>query len=276
MPQRILDRPVFIIAMPRSGSTLLFDLLRAHEDVRAWETEAYPPWVAVDPTVATGPQGDAFDPGAVDDTAWRRAEWALHEGVMRRGLRERHGRVRYRLVEKTPANVIRVAALAQMFPDALFIHLTRDAPQNIASLLEGREKGLAVRGWPAKHGYDWHFLMPPAWLGHVDDSPAQQFAWQWQVGNQTAIDDLDAVTRSRWARVKYEDLIADAPRMLDDLLAFSYLPPSAAVDAAAARLAPSQVVLSAPDEDKWRDRAAEIAPILPGLRALRERLGYAI
>ncbi len=274
MPRRILDRPVFIIAVPRSGSTLLFDLLRAHEGARAWDTEAYPPWVAVDTTVATGPRGDAFDPAAVDDTAWRRAEWALHEGVMRGGLRERHGRVRYRLVEKTPANVIRVAALATMFPDALFIHLTRDAPQNIASLLEGREKRLAVRGWPAKHGYDWHFLMPPAWLGHVDHSPAAQFAWQWLVGNQTAVDDLDAVPRSRWARIRYEDLISDAPQMLDDLLAFSYLPPSARVSEAAAKLAPSQAVLSAPDEDKWGARAAEIEPVLPALEQLRRRLGY--
>jgi hypothetical protein len=161
-----------------------------------------------------------------------------------------------------------------MFPDALFVHLTRDAPQNIASLLEGREQGLAVRGWPAKHDYEWHFLMPPGWLGHVDDSPAAQFAWQWQVGNQTAVDDLDTVTRSRWCRIKYEDLIVDAPRMLDDLLAFSYLPTSKHVTEAAARLAPSQVTLSAPDEDKWRARAAEIAPVLPPLAPLRTALGY--
>jgi hypothetical protein len=274
MPRRILDRPVFIIAMPRSGSTLLFDLLRAHEGVRAWETEAYPPWKAVDPTVASSPRGDAFDPGALDESAWRRAEWSLHEGVTRRGLRERRGRVRYRLVEKTPANVIRVAALAQMFPDALFIHLTRDAPQNIASMLEGREKKLAVRDWPAKQNVEWHFLMPPGFVDHAHDSPVAQFAWQWQVGNQTAIDDLEAVTRSRWCRIKYEDLISDAPRMLDDLLAFSYLPPSRAVDEAAAQLAPSQAVLSAPDETKWRNREREIAPVLPGLRQLRGRLGY--
>lgn len=260
--------------MPRSGSTLLFDLLRAHEDVRSWETEAYPPWQAVDPTVATGARGDAFDPAALDEPAWRRAEWALHEGVKRRGFRERRGRVRYRLVEKTPANIIRVAALGQMFPDALFIHLTRDVPQNIASMLEGRDKRLAVRGWPATHDYEWHFLMPPGWLGRVDDAPPQQFAWQWQVGNQTAIDDLDAIPRSRWARIKYEDLIADAPRMLDDLLAFSYLPPSRAVDKAAGALAPSQAVLSAPDEQKWRERASEIEPVLAPLAALRRTLGY--
>jgi hypothetical protein len=271
---RILDRPVFIIAMPRSGSTLLFDVLRRHEDVRAWENEAYPPWVAVDPTVATGPNGDAFDPDTLDDDAARRAEWSLHEGVMRRGWREKRGRVRYRLVEKTPPNVLRVAALDAMFPDAVFIHLTRDAPQSIASMLEGRDRGLSVRAWPRKHGHEWHFLMAPGWLGHLDDSPAAQFAWQWQVGNQTAVDDLAQIARSRWCRIKYEEFVVNAPRMVDDLLSFCYLPRSKAVTAAADKLAPSAVTLSAPDDDKWRARAHEIEPVLAGLARLRKTLGY--
>ncbi|MEY2471708.1 MAG: hypothetical protein QOK28_1037 [Actinomycetota bacterium] len=272
--RRILDRPVFVIAMPRSGSTLLFDVLRAHEGVRAWENEAYPPWVAVDPSVATGARGDAFDPDALDDTAWRRAEWSLHEGVMRRGLMERRGRVRYRLIDKTPPNVLRAGALDAMFPDALFIHLTRDAPQSIASMLEGRERGLSVRAWPQKHGHEWHFLMAPGWLGHLDDSPAEQFAWQWWVGNQTAVDDLERIPRSRWCRIKYEDFVANAPRMVDDLLAFCYLKPSAAVTEAAKKLAPSAVTLSAPSDDKWRARAAEIEPVLKPLAPLRRILGY--
>jgi len=272
--RRILDRPVFVVAMPRSGSTLLFDLLRAHEGVRAWENEAYPPWAAVDPNVSTGPRGDAFDPDALDDGAWRRAEWSLHEGVMRSGWREKHGRVRYRLVEKTPANVLRVRALHRMFPDALFIHLVRDAPPSIASMLEGRERGLATRGWPEKHGHEWHFLMPPGWLGRLDLSPAAQFAWQWEVGNQTALDDLADVARSRWCRIKYEDLIADAPRMMEDLLTFCYLPPSEAVARAATDLTPTAATLSAPDDNKWRARAADIEPVLPSLAPLRKMLGY--
>lgn len=271
---RILDRPVFIIAMPRSGSTLLFDVLRRHEAVRAWENEAYPPWVAVDPTVATGPNGDAFAPEALDEGASRRAEWSLHAGVMRRGWREKRGRVRYRLIEKTPPNILRVRALDAMFPDAVFIHLTRDAPQSIASMLEGRDRGLSVRAWPQKHGHEWHFLMAPGWLGHLDDSPAGQFAWQWQVGNQTAVDDLAQIARSRWCRVKYEDFVAHAPAMVDDLLSFCYLPRSAAVTTAAEKLAPSAVTLSAPSDDKWRARANEIEPVLPRLAALRAELGY--
>ena len=269
--RRILDRPVFVIALPRSGSTLLFDVLRAHEGVRAWDSEAYPPFAAVDPSVGTGARGDAFDPGCVDDTAWRRCEWAFHEGVMGGGWRERRGRVRYRLVDKTPPNVLRVRALAAMFPDALFVHLVRDAPQSIASMIEGRERGLSVRGWPARNGMDWHFLMPPGWMDHLDDSPAQQFAWQWQVGTQTPLDDLAGL---RSMRVRYEDFIADAPRVVDEIVAFAQLPPSPAVTRAAQELAVNDVSLSAPDRNKWLARASAIEPVLPPLTALRQTLGY--
>jgi hypothetical protein len=177
-------------------------------------------------------------------------------------------------VEKTPANVIRVAALHEMFPDAFFIYLTRDAPQNIASLLEGREKGLAARGWAKARGYDWHFLMPVGWMDHVDEPPAAQFAWQWQVGNQTALDDFANLPTNRWRRVRYEDLVADAQVVLADLLAFCELAPSPAVTRAATEMAPSRVTLSAPDSSKWLARADEIGPVLPGLASMRARLGY--
>ncbi len=105
MNGRIFDRPVCIIAMPRSGSTLLFDLLAHHRDLRSWGDEAYPAWAAVDPSVA-GEQGDAFDPVALDDGARRRAEWTMHEGVIRHhgaGLADKRGLREYRLPEKTPA-----------------------------------------------------------------------------------------------------------------------------------------------------------------------------
>lgn len=273
--RRILDRPIFVIAMPRSGSTLLFDILRAHEELRSWDTEAYPAWAAVDPHVATGERGDAFDPARLDASARRRCEWALHQRVWRQGRwRERKGWVRYRFVEKTPANVIRVQALDTMFPDALFVHLTRDAPASIASMLEGRERRLAVRGWPSRQGVEWHFLMPPGWRQHVAEPPAAQFAWQWLEGNNTAADDLARIPPERRCRVRYEDLLDDAPARAAELVRFAGLTPSRRVREAATALAPSAATLSAPHRDKWRSRVDEIEPHLAPLAALRRRLGY--
>ena len=271
---RYFDRPVFVIAMPRSGSTLLFDLLAAHEDVWSWGDEAYPPWAAVDPAVGSGAEGDVFRV-PVDAAAALRAAAVLHGGVVAAsrdmGWLRRKGIRPYRLVEKTPANVIRVAALAQMWPDARFIHLTRDAPSNIASLLEGRDAGLAIRDWPKRNGMDWHFLMPPGWQGHLHDAPAEQFAWQWEVGNESALEDLDGLDH---ARVRYEDLVANPIEVIADLLTFAALSPSAAVARAVEEMAPSKHTLSAPRDGKWREREAEIAPVLRPLAGLRRALGY--
>lgn len=265
------DRPLFIIAMPRSGSTLLFDLLASHEQLRSWGDEAYPPWRAIDPALGSGERGDAFDPATLDATARRRAEAEMHAGV-----NAHHGETRrpFRLLDKTPPNVLRVAALAALWPDAYFVHLVRDAPASIASMLEGRERRLAVRDWPQRQGIDWHFLMPPGWLEHVQEAPAAQFAWQWEVGNRTATDDLAAVAPDRWLRLRYEDLIAAPGREVAAVLDLAGLQRSSRIDSAVAAMAPTKHTLSAPSSAKWRERAEEIEPVLEPLAELRSRYRY--
>jgi hypothetical protein len=260
---RLFERPVFIIAMPRSGSTLLFDLLKVHPKLASWGDEAYPPWSAVDPELGSGPQGDALRSATPDAAAYER--------VMQQGVIAHHGRVpwRSRLLDKTPPSVLRVPALQSMFPDAVFIHLVRDAPDNIASLLEGRDQRLAVRDWPHRNGMEWHFLMPPGWTDHLGEAPAQQFAWQWEVGTGTPLRDL-----SDCARIRYEDLVAQPEEAVEDLLEYAGLRMSREVLSACRAMAPSKHTLSAPAPDKWRERAAEIEPVLDGLAELRRELGY--
>lgn len=261
---RRFERPVFIIAMPRSGSTLLFDLLKPHHKLYSWGDEAYPPWRAVDPEVG-GEYGDAFRPGSLLNANGVQA--AFLEGVV-----AHHGRAprRYQLLDKTPPNVLRVPELSEMFPDAVFIHLVRDAPDNIASLLEGREKGLGVRDWPRRNGMDWHFLMPPGWQEHVTDSPAAQFAWQWEQGTATPLRDL-----TDCARVRYEDLVRQPAEVVEDILEYAGLRMSREVLNACNAMAPSKHTLSDPSPDKWRARSAEIEPVLDDLYDLRHDLGYA-
>lgn len=249
--------------MPRSGSTLLYDLLKVHPKLASWGDEAYPPWAAVDPALGSGPEGDALRVDAPDGDAFRR--------VMRDGVAAHHRRIprRARLLDKTPPTVLRVPALQAMFPDAVFIHLVRDAPDNIASLLEGRAHGLGVRDWPKRNGVDWHFLMPPGWQSHVTQTPVQQFAWQWEVGSGTPLRDL-----TDCARIRYEDLIRQPEEAVEDLLEYAGLRMSREVLAACRAMAPSKHTLSAPAPDKWRARAAEIEPVLDDLYDLRRQLGY--
>lgn len=249
--------------MPRSGSTLLFDLLKVHPKLASWGDEAYPPWAAVDPELGGGDFGDAVRVLSPDAEAYKR--------VMTEGVAAHHGRVpwRSRLLDKTPPTVLRIPVLQAMFPDAVFVHLVRDAPDNIASLLEGRDLGLAVRDWPKRHNMEWHFLMPPGWQDHLDASPAEQFAWQWEVGTATPLRDL-----SDCARVRYEDLVASPAEVVEDLLEYAGLRMSREVLAACNAMAPSKHTLSTPGADKWRARVTEIEPVLDDLAELRKTLGY--
>lgn len=260
---RRFDRPIFIIAMPRSGSTLLFDLLKPHPKLYSWGDEAYPPWRAIDPDLG-GAYGDDFGPGTVFDAV-------AVEAVFREGVAAHHGRLprRFRLLDKTPPNVLRVPAIAEMWPDAVFIHLVRDAPDSIASMLEGRERNLGVRDWPVSNGTEWHFLMPPGWQDHTQDSPAAQFAWQWEVGTATPLTDLVDC-----ARVRYEDLVAQPAEVVEDVLEYAGSRMSREVLAACRAMALSKHTLSAPAPDKWHARAVEIEPVLDDLEDLRRALGY--
>lgn len=265
------DRPVFVLGMPRSGSTFLFDLLATHPKLLSWGDEAYPPWAAVDPELGSGEVGDAL---RVTEPDAERFTEVMHSGVVsheRAGLLIRKGLRRYRLLDKTPPTVLRVRALRSMFPDAIFIHLVRDAPDSIASMLEGRDRALGVRDWPKRHGMDWHFLMPPGWQNHLHHSPAEQFAWQWEVGTGTPLRDLadDYV-----ARVRYEDLVTNPTDVVDDLLTFAGLSMTARVGEACEAMEPSKHTLSAPAPEKWRARAPEIEPVLDDLAELRRELGY--
>jgi tetratricopeptide (TPR) repeat protein len=103
--------PIFIIGMPRSGSTLIEQILAAHPDVTALgETAALPR------LLETG----ALGPGAGQ---------AVVRGFARRYLeavRARGWRGAGRFVDKTLENYLHVGAIAAMFPKAVILHAVRD------------------------------------------------------------------------------------------------------------------------------------------------------
>jgi tetratricopeptide (TPR) repeat protein len=115
--------PVFIIGMPRSGSTLLEQMLDSHPDViGVGEAEIIPDMIAKNIVMPPHPDGKPYSnridkktPGSFDlDTAAQKYLDFLHS----------HGKaVRY--VDKELLNFRFVGQLALMFPNAKFIHSMR-------------------------------------------------------------------------------------------------------------------------------------------------------
>ncbi|HUR51597.1 MAG TPA: sulfotransferase [Mycobacteriales bacterium] len=284
-PWHVFDRPVFVIAAPRSGSTLLFQLLDAHPDLVSWPGEAHPAFDAAQPPDHPWELGHQWPAAYATEQRRRDLARELYLGRLRArkaaglpvGRVERLGLGQVRLLEKTPANVVRVAALAPMFPTARFVYLHRDAPATIGSLIESWERPSRAHVQGSVQGREirWMMLAAPGWFELMDEPAPVKSAFQWRAGVQIALDDLATVDPSRVVTLSYEDLVADPQTQLRRVLDHCELSHAPEVLAAASVVGtPGRTSLSAPRADKWRERAADIEPLLPPLRDLRRRLGY--
>jgi len=100
--------PIFVVGMPRSGSTLIEQILGSHPDVVSLgETAALP---------------RLLEGGLPTDRAEARALARRYLDQMR----EAGWRGAGRFVDKTLENYLHVGAIAQMFPGAVILHAVRD------------------------------------------------------------------------------------------------------------------------------------------------------
>jgi tetratricopeptide (TPR) repeat protein len=105
------DAPIFIVGMPRCGSTLLERILSSHSQVTALgETAALPR------LLEAGALAGEADQAAVRGLARRYLE----------AMRARGWRSAGRFVDKTLENYLHVGAVARMFPRAVILHAVRD------------------------------------------------------------------------------------------------------------------------------------------------------
>ncbi len=115
-------QPIVILGAPRSGTTLLAEVLGAHPDVT----------VAGEPRLVWrfGNDGRSDELGPEHATPSVVAHIHRHFAATLAGS-EARGR---RLVEKTPANAVRPRFVDAVFPDARFVHITRDGWAAVPSM----------------------------------------------------------------------------------------------------------------------------------------------
>ncbi|MFO1409548.1 MAG: sulfotransferase [Steroidobacteraceae bacterium] len=268
--------PVFIIAAPRSGSTLLFETLCASGQVSSFGGEGH--WLVediarlrpgaggVDSNRLTALQADA------DVAAHLRAMIGARSvdadgaaAAADRGLQ---------FIEKTPKNALRIPFLQKVFPDARFIFLWRDPRENLASIIEAWRSG-RWKTYNGLAGFDgpWSLLLPPGWQA-MNGRPLEEIAaFQWDAANRTALDDLQQLPRPQWTPLRYADLVATPRAAIERLCAFLDLPVDARLAARVdAPLPNSRFTLTPPASDKWRANAAAIERVLPSVAITWRRL----
>jgi tetratricopeptide (TPR) repeat protein len=105
--------PIFVIGMPRSGSSLIEQILASHRDVVGLGETALLPRLLERAYPARA--GDAFAPSLAEIRA-----------AYLDGLRERGWDGRRRFVDKTLENFLHVGAIRRMFPRAVILESRRD------------------------------------------------------------------------------------------------------------------------------------------------------
>ncbi|MET0290763.1 MAG: sulfotransferase [Steroidobacteraceae bacterium] len=261
--------PTFIVAAPRSGSTLLFETLASHSAFATFGGEAH--WLVED--------DPALRPGAPDVDSNRLTADHASATVIARIRAQTLARAtptdRTRLLEKTPKNALRVPFFDRVFPDARFVFLWRDPRENLASIIEAWAAGRWVT-YPALPGWDgpWSLLLPPHWQALEGQAVADIAAWQWAETHRVLLADLERLAPDRWIALNYADLVAAPAPTLERVCRFLDIATDdpGLAERLAAPLPPSRYTLTPPSPDKWRRHANEIARVLPRLEPVWARL----
>jgi hypothetical protein len=271
-----LRRPVFIVAAPRSGSTLLFETLAVSHEICTVGGEGHL-LVESMPDLQPGAPGVESN-RLVAEHATAPVATRIREQILDQ-LQDSLGRpvshdARLRFLEKTPKNALRIPFFDRVFPDALFIFLWRDPRENLGSIIDAWRSGR----WKTYNGLDgfegpWSLLLPPGWRA-LNGRPLEEIAAsQWESTNRIVLDDLAGLPRERWTAVQYAELMTDPTATVQRLCEFVGIEfDGALAQRVSAPLPPSRHTLTPPDPDKWRRHQADIGRVLPALEPTWQRL----
>lgn len=258
-PTRRLDRPIFIVCPPRSGSSLLLESLsrakgvftiggESHE-VFERNPELHPSHHHWHSNVLTAADATPAIATRLDETFAARAR--------DRDGRPPVGRAPIRLLEKTPKNALRVPFLAEAFPDGVFVYLHRPARPTISSMIEAWRSGRFVT-YPRPPGWGdtpWSMLLVPGWEHYLGLQYDEVAARQWATTTDILLGDLAQLPEDRWCAVGYDALLADPNTVLKDLAERLGLEWDRPVPGP---LPHSRTTLDAPDPQKWRRNEEEL------------------
>ncbi len=274
--RRTLDRPIFIAAAPRSGSTLLFETLAASEHICTVGGEAH--WL-VESIAALRPGGPRVESNRL---CAEHADEAISADILNQiaaQLRDCSGKsvsldTHLRFLEKTPKNALRVPFFNRIFPDALFIFLWRDPHENISTIVEAWRSGR----WKTYNGLDgfdgpWSLVLPPRWQQLRGKMVEDIAAFQWESTNRILMDDLQALPPGRWISLRYAQLVSNTTETVDRLCRFAGIPFTGALAARVRNpLPPSRYTLTVPATGKWQNNREIVMRVLPQVEETWHRL----
>jgi hypothetical protein len=275
----LFDRPIIILAAPRSGSTLLFETLGEAPGIWTVGGESHQ---FIEGFRPLNPNSGKVDSNRLD--AGHATERIIIELRRRFAdcLRDRDGHEftrqhnvgSLRFLEKTPKNALRQPFLEKVFPGALYVYLFRDPRSNISSMIEAWKTGRwttypRLRGW---RGPPWSLLLPPGWQALSGRPLPEICAFQWATANRVILDDLATLPTDRWMACDYSGLTDRTGQTIERICRFAGLEMDARLQQRVRGALPhSRYTQTAPDPEKWRRNEDLIIPVLDSVEEVWKR-----
>jgi LPS sulfotransferase NodH len=264
------DRPVFVVAAPRSGSTLLFETLACASDLSSIGGESHSIFETIPALSPVHPDGCESNRLLAAD-----ATPAISDAI-RRGfaslLRDHEGNAieigdvsRVRLLDKLPKNALRIPFIQKIFPDALYIYLYREPWQSISSMMEAWQSGKWVTYREIiADGKPWSLLLTPNWR-ELQSKPLEYIcASQWVEANQHIMSDLQSISPNRYICVNYDDLMRDTNNAVASMCDFANIKFDRYLrERVVAELPLSRYTQTSPDPKKWERHYDAIKSVEP-------------
>ena len=273
------DRPIFIVAAPRSGSSFLFETLMRSPSVVTIGNESHGIFERIP---QLHPANRNFDSNRLTEAdVTPEIAQTLKQSFLSK-LQDSQGNKlsstisSFRMLEKTPKNALRIPFINAIFPDALFIYLYREPNENISSMIEAWKSNRFVTygKLPQWNGKPWSLLLIPEWQKLKQKSLGKIAATQWQVSHQYILDDLAKIEPHRCYGVNYKDLVKDTQKEIEKLCKFANIQWNQ--DISKEKLPLSRYTVTPPNPQKWKKNASAIKPFLSKMQPTVKRAKKAI
>ena len=265
----MIERPVFVVAPPRSGGTALFrslarapGLFSASVPILDGVFELQPENREWDSNRLTAAD---IQPRAVEDLRGRLKGGLVDSAGNRPGI-DASG---LRWVDGQPRNALRVPFLAGVAPDAQFVYIHRDPAETIPAMLQVWESGRRVSyaHLPDWEGPAWSLPLVPGWRELAGKPLPEIVTEQWLRLTATLLDDLEALPPERWCVTDFKTLLNDPKRELERICEFVALEASDDVTRPLRSLR-DQLAVSGEQEEEVPE---ELRDLLPRTEQLAER-----
>jgi hypothetical protein len=244
--QRVSHKPVFIIGCGRSGTTLLFEILKSHPDLAP--TKGHPDgedhvgWTQHGNAVIGGIYGNPTldDHGSVvgcscclhmtADDATEQIKESMHRYYYDA---VQQGQARLRVLNKCPHLCNKIGFVQAIFPDAVFVHIIREPVAMAASWVSiMRLVPNVCLYWPNVDFPCW-WVLPR--VGAMQSNNLMERQRQFFPGGGTSLlgeywatinEDIRRqckLTGARMITVRYEDLVSKPKETIADICRFSGL-----------------------------------------------------